>query len=166
MTDSVKNYVLYTLTNTMSNWHESRENELKVEDMCDELRNKMKSYVTDEVHRVYLHIAYCDFSLGKKKPSIKISYSIKEKRIGVTCFLDYKVFRGVDSLDSSMFVTFHEVVRLDAIIAASKKYKIPEKNYKELLERRSKLGQIPEWIPEMEENPQLVVDMYKASVPG
>jgi hypothetical protein len=149
----------------MSSWHESRANELKVEKMCDELRNKMESYVTDEVQRVYLHIAYCDFTLVQKKPSIKISYSIKEKRIGITCFLDYKVFSIVDFLDSSTFVTFHEVVRLDAIIAASKKYKIPEENYSELLERRSKLGTIPEWIPEMENNPQLVIDTYKASVP-
>jgi hypothetical protein len=29
----------------------------------------------------------------------------------------------------------------------------------------SKLGQIPEGIPEMGDNPQLVIDMYKASVP-
>jgi hypothetical protein len=56
-------------------------------------------------------------------------------------------------------------VRLDGIIAAFKKYKIPEENYRELLERRAKLVTIPERIPEMEDNPQLVIDMYKASVP-
>jgi hypothetical protein len=56
-------------------------------------------------------------------------------------------------------------VRFDGIITAFKEYKIPEENYRELLERRAKLGTIPEWIPEMEDNPQLVIDMYKASVP-
>jgi hypothetical protein len=62
-------------------------------------------------------------------------------------------------------IVFYEILLLDGIISAFKKYKVPEGNYKELLERRSKLRAIPEWIPEMEDNPQLVIDMYKASVP-
>jgi hypothetical protein len=50
-----------------------------------------------------------------------------------------------------MYGTFHEIFL--------------QESYDELLEMRSKLGHIPEWIPEMENNPQLVIDMYKASVP-
>jgi hypothetical protein len=88
------------------------------------------------------------------------------KFVTVKAFIYYKLVKAADELDSDTFVAFHEILLLDAIIAASKKYKIPEENYRELLERRSKLGTIPEWIPEMEENPQLVIDMYKASVPG
>jgi hypothetical protein len=88
-----------------------------------------------------------------------------EKFVTVKAFIYYKLVKAADELDSDTFVAFHEILLLDAIIAASKKYKIPEENYRELLERRSKLGTIPEWIPDMEENPQLVIDMYKASVP-
>jgi hypothetical protein len=89
----------------------------------------------------------------------------KYENIKLEVFICYKLVKAADELDSATFVAFHEILLLEAIIAASKKYKIPEENYAELLERRSKLGQIPEWIPEMEDNPQLVIDMYKASVP-
>jgi hypothetical protein len=87
------------------------------------------------------------------------------KFVTIKTFIYYKLVKAADELDSDTFVAFHEILLLDGIIAASKKYKIPEENYKELLERRSRLGTIPEWIPEMEDNPQLVIDTYKASVP-
>jgi hypothetical protein len=89
----------------------------------------------------------------------------KYENIKLEAFIYYKLVKAADELDSDTFVAFHEILLLDAIIAASKKYKIPEENYHELVERRSKLGTIPEWIPEMEDNPQLVIDMYKKSVP-
>jgi hypothetical protein len=80
-------------------------------------------------------------------------------------FLCNKLVKAADERDSDTFVAFHKILLLDGIISAFKKYNIHEENYNELLEKRSKLGTIPEWIPEMEDNPQLVIDMYKASVP-
>jgi hypothetical protein len=89
----------------------------------------------------------------------------KYENVKLEAYICYKLVKAADELDSDTFVAFHEILLLDSIITASKKYKIPEENYRELVERRSKLGTIPEWIPEMEDNPQLVIDMYKASVP-
>jgi hypothetical protein len=113
---------------------------------------------------------YCTYiEEGELDSSVKIfvgRINKKHEYVKLEAFIYYKLVKAADELDSDTFVAFHEILLLDSIVAASKKYKIPEENYRELLERRSKLGTIPEWIPEMEANPQLVIDMYKASVPG
>lgn len=159
---------LLTLINTLKVWEASQENKLRVGNVDESIWQELSESATSEVECIFLHIGYCDFGTKKfdvKRP-VRFSYSAKEKQIRITYFLDYRIFKIADSLNPDIFVAFHEAVRLDGIVAAFKKYKIPEENYKELLERRSKLGIIPEWIPEMEDNPQLVIDMYKESVPG
>jgi hypothetical protein len=137
----------------------------KVHRIADEIESALKDFDVSIARSIFVHIGYCDFRGKRDKTPIRLSYSVKEKQIRVTYLVNYPIFKASDALNSEVFVIFNEILLLDAIIAASKKYKIPEENYRELTERRSKLGTIPEWIPEMEDNPQLVIDMYKASVP-
>ena len=57
---------------------------------------------------------------------------------------------------------FLEIATLDSLIDAGKKYKFKVDG---LVERRSRLGQIPEWDPVMDDQPELVAERYKASLP-
>jgi hypothetical protein len=146
----------------------SRKNELADCYTSNELDNFIYNYFNDAdaFSGVLFYCYYLDRCPIYK---IKIGKIIKgndgKKGVKTEAYIDYRLVKAADELDSDTFVSFHKILRLDAIIAASKKHKVPEENYNELLERRSKLGTIPEWIPEMENNPQLVIDMYKASVP-
>jgi hypothetical protein len=79
--------------------------------------------------------------------------------------VDKRVFLIADRHDVEMLMDFFKITALDSLIDAGKKYKLKESAIEILKKEREKLGQIPDWIPEMEDNPQLVVDMYKASVP-
>lgn len=157
--------ILITFTSTFPTWKEREENIMKAYKLTDKIELLLRSYDTEIAKSIFLHFGYCDFRKKKCKTPLRFSYSVKERQIRVTFFVNYALLRAVDDLDSETFLKFYEILLLDSIIAGSKKYQVPEKNYKALLQRRSKLGQIPEWIPEMETNPQLVIDLYKASVP-
>jgi hypothetical protein len=47
------------------------------------------------------------------------------------------------------------------LIHAGRKYKL---NIEGILKRWSQLGEIPEWDPEMEYHPELLIERYKASL--
>jgi hypothetical protein len=154
--------------NTVLDFSVSRANELADYYISNELDDFVYNYFNDNdaFSGVLFYCYYLDVCpIYKTKVGRIIQSNNGKKGVKTEAYIDYKLVKAADELDSDTFVAFHEIIRLDAIIAASKKYKIPEENYKELVERRSKLGTIPEWIPEMEKNPQLVIDMYKASVP-
>jgi hypothetical protein len=146
----------------------NRQNDLKELAMQNEVDCSISKILSDK--DVFQDVLYYSHYLECSSIA-KISIGRLSKKdnggkfVTVKTYIYYKLVKAADELDSDTFVAFHEILLLDAIIAASKKYKIPEENYRELLDRRSKLGTIPEWVPEMEDNPQLVIDAYKASVP-
>jgi hypothetical protein len=152
-------------TNLIQDFRITEANELKEMVLENSIDYVVSKFYQDTAFKDFLY--YCiyieDIKCSKKIAVGRVNKKYNDVRI--EAFIYYKLVKAADELDSDTFVAFHEILLLDAIIAASRKYKIPEENYKELLERRSKLGTIPEWIPEMEDNPQLVIDMYKASVP-
>ena len=57
---------------------------------------------------------------------------------------------------------FLEIATLDSLIDVGRKYNLKIDG---LLERRGRLGQIPEWDPAMDDHPELVAERYKASLP-
>jgi hypothetical protein len=145
-----------------------RQNELAVLFMGNEIDCIVDNYLNEKTP--FQSFCFLDHYIAEiPNVNVKVNRLSKKndgsKFVTVKTFIYYKLVKAADELDSDTFVAFHEILLLDAIIAASKKYKIPEENYHELVERRSKLGTIPEWISEMEDNPQLVIDMYKKSVP-
>jgi hypothetical protein len=166
MLQKVQSCGLITFISPFPTWQESAANENVSYGIAQEIDDLLKEIRIEIAQTIFLHLGYCDFRAKRCKTPLRFSYSLKEKQIRVTYFLNYPIFKIADELDIDTFADFNKIARLDAIIAGLSKYKIPEENYRELLERRSKLGTIPEWIPEMEDNPQLVIDMYKASVPG
>lgn len=151
--------------NTVDSLHIHRDNEMKAMFALNEIDYIIYNKYID---CIFTKIIYSCFYLEAPPITLRISVgriNRKFKDITLRVSINYKLIEISNKLSSEVFVELHEIMCLDAIIKGSKKYKIPEKNYEALLERRSKLGQIPEWIPEMESNPQLVIDLYKASVP-
>jgi hypothetical protein len=78
--------------------------------------------------------------------------------------LDMRILLTADENDVDMLMDFFKIAALDSLIDAGKKYKLKESAIEALKKERSKLGQIPDWLPEMEENPELMLDRYKKSV--
>lgn len=77
--------------------------------------------------------------------------------------LDMRVLLTADETDPDFLLKdFLEIATLDCLIHAGKKYKLKIDG---LVERRSRLGQIPEWDPAMDDFPDLVAERYKASLP-
>jgi hypothetical protein len=163
-----KNYKMQKMTTCLTNMigaFKAREDNMFAEAIMQQrIDNAISRFYQDTAFRNIIY--YCIYIECACTTQIKIGrVNKKYEDVKLESFIFYKLVKAADELDSDAFVAFHEILLLDGIIAASKKYKIPEENYKELLERRSKLGTIPEWIPEMEDNPQLVIDMYRGSVP-
>lgn len=75
--------------------------------------------------------------------------------------LDMRVLLTADETDPLLLKDFLEIATLDSLIHAGEKYKLKTD---EFLERRRRLGQIPEWDPIMEDNPELIKERYRASL--
>jgi hypothetical protein len=77
--------------------------------------------------------------------------------------LDMRVLLTADETDPELLLKdFLEIATLDSLIHAGEKYKLKING---LLDRRSQLGQIPEWDPLMDDRPELLKERYKASLP-
>lgn len=72
--------------------------------------------------------------------------------------IDARVFVLTDKYDPLLLKDFFEIVALDCLIHAGKKYKL---KIDRLVERRKQLGEVPDWDPMMEENSDLIEQAYK-----
>jgi len=131
--------------------------------------------VMDSLEALMLHSGYLEgapflwisllFRYGFKK-EIKPHYQRVNQKYGdlpLALELDMRVLLKADETDPEFLLKdFLEIATLDSLIDAGQKYNLKIDG---LLERRSRLGQIPEWDPAMDKHPDLVKERYKASLP-
>ena len=79
--------------------------------------------------------------------------------------LDMRVLLTADENDVDMLMDFFKIAALDSLIEAGKKYKLNPSAIEVLQKERNKLGVIPDWEYEMEEHPEILLDMYRKSKP-
>ena len=79
--------------------------------------------------------------------------------------LDMRVLLTADENDVDMLMDFFKIAALDSLIEAGKKYKLNPAAIEILQKERNKLGVIPDWEYEMEEHPEILLDMYRKSKP-
>lgn len=104
------------------------------------------------------------FRYGLKNENIPHYQRINKKYgdLPLALELDMRVLLTADETDPNFLLkSFFEIATLDSLIHAGKKYKL---KVDELVERRSRLGQIPEWDPAMDDQPELLMERYKASL--
>lgn len=134
---------------------------------------KVREGLRDELEAVMLSSHYLDnapflwvgiiFLYGLKN-EITPHYQRIHKKHGdlpLKLELDMRVLLTADETDPTLLKEFFEIAALDCLIHAGRKYKL---NIEGLLKRRSQLGKIPEWEPEMDDQPELLFDRYKASL--
>ena len=105
------------------------------------------------------------FRYGLKHENTPHYQRINQKygELPIALELDMRVLLTADETDPDyLLMAFLEIATLDSLIHAGRKYKL---KIDALLERRSRLGQIPEWDPAMDDFPDLVAERYKASLP-
>jgi hypothetical protein len=104
--------------------------------------------------------------------------SKKYESIGACIYPDYRIFHAA-VLSREILLDFYKIFSLEQIIAVGKKYNLPTSVFEEML---SQMGSIPKWTEEMGDpildpeneggtwndkwmqNPQLVIDLYNASI--
>ncbi len=79
--------------------------------------------------------------------------------------LDMRVLLTADENDVDMLQDCFKIAALDSLIEAGIKYKLNPTAIEILKKERSKLGNIPDWKYEMEEHPEIMLNMYKDSIP-
>jgi hypothetical protein len=100
------------------------------------------------------------------KHEIKPHYRTIDKKDGeleLAKELDMRILLTADESDPVFLLKdFLEIATLDSLIHAGKKYNLKIDG---LVERRSRLGEIPAWDPAMDDFPELLKERYVASLP-
>lgn len=85
----------------------------------------------------------------------------KDGELELAIEIDARVFILTDQYDPLLLKDFFEIVTLDCLIHAGKKYKLKIDG---LVDRRKQLGDVPDWDPCMEETPELIMQAYEGLV--
>lgn len=93
----------------------------------------------------------------EKKPHYR-RIDKKDGELELAIEIDARVFVLTDKYDPLLLKDFFEIVTLDCLIHAGKKYKLKIDG---LVERRKKLGEVPDWDPLMEDDPEVIEQAYK-----
>ena len=89
----------------------------------------------------------------------------KYECIDIAKELDMRILVTADEYDVDMLMDFFKIAELDSLIEAGLKYKLNPSAIEILKQERAKLGQIPDWEPEMDEHPEIMLKKYRDSVP-